>query len=236
MKRYVTTMYRLNELQKCAQGWYVTTTYHLYTIDEKYCNIYVYEIFNLEFLVCWRRAWYVLWLRERLSTSLADVLRQHLEKIEKSLGETPFQHVMFRLLFELPSMWVFAIDSQNKVFQVLSLRIKILVSDIPLTLLPKKHSLWYSRRVFEKKTFLFIWLLVCFLVCFDCLNKYLFVCLLVCLFACSFVCLFFCLYVCLLVYWWMATTCFVKLHCTEELDFVLLASSSKFWTAEVFLA
>ena len=38
--------------------------------------IYVYEVFSLEFLICWRRAWYVLRLRKWLSTSLADVLRQ----------------------------------------------------------------------------------------------------------------------------------------------------------------
>ena len=35
MERYVTTAYRLHEVHRCAQGWYVTTTYHLYTIDEK---------------------------------------------------------------------------------------------------------------------------------------------------------------------------------------------------------
>ena len=77
MERYVTTTYRLHELHICAQGWYVTTTYHLYT-NNRNNVIYVYEIFSLEILVCWRRAWYVLLLRERLSTSLADVLRQWL--------------------------------------------------------------------------------------------------------------------------------------------------------------
>ena len=34
MERYLTTTYRLHELNKCAQGGYVTTTYPQYTIDE----------------------------------------------------------------------------------------------------------------------------------------------------------------------------------------------------------
>ena len=41
---------------------------------------YMYMKFSvLSFSVCWRRAWYVLGLRERLSTSLADVLQQLLK-------------------------------------------------------------------------------------------------------------------------------------------------------------
>ena len=68
-------MYRLHELHLCACGWFVATTYHLYTGNGNNV-IYVYEVFSLEFLVCWRRAWDVLRLRERLSASLADVLRQ----------------------------------------------------------------------------------------------------------------------------------------------------------------
>ena len=39
MERYVTTVDRLYEIHKCAQGSYVTTTYHLYKTDEKYCSI-----------------------------------------------------------------------------------------------------------------------------------------------------------------------------------------------------
>ena len=34
-ERYVTSTYRLHELQICEQCWYVTTIYHLYTIDGK---------------------------------------------------------------------------------------------------------------------------------------------------------------------------------------------------------
>ena len=37
---------------------------------------YLCEVFSLAFLVCWRRAWHVLLFGERLSTCLADVLRQ----------------------------------------------------------------------------------------------------------------------------------------------------------------
>ena len=79
MERYITTTYRLHELHLYAWGCYVNTTYHLCTNDENNV-IYVYEVFSPEFLVCGRRAWYVLRLRERLSTSLADVLRQ--QKVE----------------------------------------------------------------------------------------------------------------------------------------------------------
>ena len=75
MERYITTTYRLHELHISAWGWYVTTEYHLYTNNGNNV-IYVYEVFSLEFLVCWRRAWYVPRFRERLSTSLAEVLRQ----------------------------------------------------------------------------------------------------------------------------------------------------------------
>ena len=75
MKRDVTTTYHLNELHICARGWYVTATYRSYTNNEN--NImYMYEVFSLEFLAGWRQAWYVLRLKERLSTSLANVLRQ----------------------------------------------------------------------------------------------------------------------------------------------------------------
>ena len=35
MERDVTTTYRLHELHIGAQGSYLTSTYHLYTIDEK---------------------------------------------------------------------------------------------------------------------------------------------------------------------------------------------------------
>ena len=51
MERYVTTTNRLHELHICAWGGYVTTTYHLGTIDENNV-IYVNEVFSLEFLVC----------------------------------------------------------------------------------------------------------------------------------------------------------------------------------------
>ena len=73
MERYVTTTYGLQELQVCIQGGYISSTYPKYKI-----NALIVEIifFNLEFLVCCRRAWYVLQLREQLSTNLADVLRQ----------------------------------------------------------------------------------------------------------------------------------------------------------------
>ena len=75
MERYVTTTYSLYDLHICEWAWYVTTTYHLHT---KSANnvIYVYEFFSLEFLVCWRRAWYFLRFNEQLSTSVADVLWQ----------------------------------------------------------------------------------------------------------------------------------------------------------------
>ena len=75
IERYVRTTYRLHEIHVCAWGWYVSTTYHFCTSDENNA-IYVYEVFCLEFLVCWRRAWYVFRFRERLSVSLSDVLRQ----------------------------------------------------------------------------------------------------------------------------------------------------------------
>ena len=75
MERYVTTTYCLLEIQICAWGWYVTTTYHSNKINENNV-INVYDVFSLEFLVCWGQACYVLRFRERLSTSLADVLEQ----------------------------------------------------------------------------------------------------------------------------------------------------------------
>ena len=74
MEQYETTTFRLQQLHICAWGWYVTTTYHLYTNKDNNV-IHMYEFFILEFLVCWRQAWDVLRFRERLSTSLADVLR-----------------------------------------------------------------------------------------------------------------------------------------------------------------
>ena len=85
MERYVATTYRLPEFHKCAWGWYVTTTYHLYTNNGNKVK-YVYEAFSFEFLICWRRAWDVLRFREHLSTSLADVLRQklHLSFLKKN--------------------------------------------------------------------------------------------------------------------------------------------------------
>ena len=43
MEGYVTTTYRLQELHICAQVWYVTTTYHLYTNDEKECSICIWS-------------------------------------------------------------------------------------------------------------------------------------------------------------------------------------------------
>ena len=48
MERYVTSTYRLPQLNFCVWGWYVTTTYHLYTNDEN-DDIYMYEVFSLEF-------------------------------------------------------------------------------------------------------------------------------------------------------------------------------------------
>ena len=77
MERYVTTTYRSHELHICASGWYVTTTCHLCTNNENNI-IYMYEVFSLEILVCWQQAWDVLRFRERLSTSLTDVLRHWL--------------------------------------------------------------------------------------------------------------------------------------------------------------
>ena len=40
----------------------------------------MYDFFSLEFLVCWRRAWFVFRFRQRLPKSLADVLR-HLSQM-----------------------------------------------------------------------------------------------------------------------------------------------------------
>ena len=51
MERYVTTTYCLLELHICAWGRYVSTTYHLYTNYENN-EIYMVEVFNLEFSVC----------------------------------------------------------------------------------------------------------------------------------------------------------------------------------------
>ena len=35
MEQYVTTTYRVHELNVCAKNWKVTTTYRYYTVDEK---------------------------------------------------------------------------------------------------------------------------------------------------------------------------------------------------------
>ena len=72
VERYVTTTYRSQELPVCIQGGYVSSTYPKYKIDALNVKI---KFFILEVLVCCRRAWYVLQLREQLSTSLADVRR-----------------------------------------------------------------------------------------------------------------------------------------------------------------
>ena len=72
MERYVTTTYRLHEIHVCIKGGYVSSTYPKNKID---ALNFLIKFFSPEFLVLCRRALYVFQLSEKLSTSLADVLR-----------------------------------------------------------------------------------------------------------------------------------------------------------------